>query len=216
MAAMSIAFGDKHPSFQRKTRSEILLRPPLLYGEHKVEEVSEAQSQDDEMREEQSEMETAESVEETCKRQGHPIPIVGIVRALTFTKSLPSRNKKQHAASAIDEIEVSLLKEDSKAAANTENEKELREKKTVTFAEEVRVSEFEVDRTKKTRKKTRRQRRKRKAHDDDESDDDEPLSILSCALPLPLGKGYQYHVNCGLGLKRDNEHLPSTSTRDQS
>jgi hypothetical protein len=209
-----IAFGDKHPSFLRKTRSEILLRPPRLHGEHKIEEVGEAQSQDDEMREEQSEMETAESVEETCKRQGYPI--VGIVRALTFTKSLSSRNKKQHAASAIDEIEVSLLKEDSTAAADTENEKELGEKKTVTFAEEVRVSEFEVDRTKKTRKKTRRQRCKRRAHDDDESDDDEPLSILSCALPLPLGKGYQYHVNCGLGLKRDNERLPSTSSRDQS
>ena len=163
-------------------------RPVYAEHEHKVEEVGDAQSQDDEMREEQSETETAESVEETCKRQGHPI-----VRALTFTKSLSPRNKKQHAASAIDEIEVSLKEDSTAVAAATENEKKLGEKKTVTFADDVRVSEFEVDRTKKTRKKTRRQRRKRRAHDDDESDDDEPLSILSCALPL--GK---YHVNCGL------------------
>jgi hypothetical protein len=196
MAAMSIiAFGDKHPSFLRKTRSEILLRPSRLYGEHKVEEVGEAQSQDDEMREEQSEMETAESVEETCKRQGHPIPIVGIVRALTLTKSLSARNKKQHAASAIDEIEVTLKEEDSAAAA-TENDKK-EEKKKVTFAEEIRVEEFEVDRTKKM-KKTRRQRRNRRAHDDDEPDDDEPLVILSCALPI----GNKYNVSCGL--ERDN------------
>ena len=174
-----------------------MLRPPRLFGEHKVEEVGEAQSQDDEMREEQSETETAESVEETCKRQGHPIPIVGIVRALTFTKSLSLRNKKQHAASAIEEIEVTL-KEDSAAAATEKNEKK-GEKKTVTFAEEIRVEEFEVDRTKKM-KKTRRQRRNRRAHDDDESDDDEPLAILSCALPI----GNKYNVSCGLGLKRDN------------
>ncbi|KAL7455385.1 hypothetical protein ACHAWC_006933 [Mediolabrus comicus] len=187
-----IAFGDKHPSFLRKTRSEILLRPPRLYGEHKVEEAGETQSQDDEMREEQSETETAESVEETCKRQGHPI-----VRALTFTKSLSLRNKKQHAASAIEEIEVTL-KEDSAAAATEKNEKK-GEKKTVTFAEEIRVEEFEVDRTKKM-KKTRRQGRNRRAHDDDESDDDEPLAILSCALPI----GNKYNVSCGLGLKRDN------------
>ncbi len=197
IAAMPIAFGDKHPSFLRKTRSEISLRPPRLYGEH-----SEAQSQD-EMREEQSETETAESVEETCKRQGQGYPIVGIVRALTFTKSLSPRNKKQHAASAIDEIEVTL-KDDSAAAATEKNEKK-GEKKTVTFAEEIRVEEFEVDRTKEM-KKTRRQRRNRRAHDDDESNDesndDEPLSILSCAYHLPLGN--KYNVSCGLGLKRDN------------
>jgi hypothetical protein len=116
---------------------------------------------------------------------------------------LSPRNKKQHAASAIDEIEVSLKEDSTAAAAATENEKKLGEKKTVSFAQDVRVSEFEVDRTKKTRKKTRRHRRNRRAHDDDdESDDDEPLTILSCALPLPLGKGL--HVNCGLGLKLDN------------
>lgn len=191
---MPIAFGDKHPSFLRKTRSEILLRPPRLYGEHKVEEVGEAQSQD-EMREEQSETETAESVEETCKRQGYAI--VGLVRSPTFTKSLSTRNKKQHAASAIDEIEVTL-RDDSAAAATEKNEKK-GDKKTVTFAEEIRVEEFEVDRTKKM-KKTRRQRCNRRAHDDDEPDDDEPLAIFSCALPI----GNKYNVSCGLGLKRDN------------
>ncbi len=182
---MSIfAFGDKHPSFLRKTRS---LPPQPVYGEHehKVEEVGEVQSQDDEMRDEQSETETAESVVETCKRQGHPIIGVGIVRA--------------PAESVIDEIEVTL-KEDS-VAATTENDKK-RQKKTVTFAEKIRVKEFEIDGTKE--KKMRRNRRNRRAHDDDESDDDdgsdddEPLAILSCALPL--SKRHNLYCGCRLFL----------------
>ena len=175
---MSIfAFGDKHPSFLRKNRSEILLLPPRLHSEH----------QDDEMRDDQSETETAESAEETSKRQG--CPIVRIVHA-------PTR-----AESVIDEIEVTLKEDDSVAAATEKNEKK-GEKKTVTFAEEIRVEEFEVDRTKKM-KKTRRNRRKRRAHDideldddDDESDDDEPLAILSCSLPLSK----RHNLRCGCRL----------------
>ena len=181
---MSIfAFGDKHPSFLRKTRS---LPPRPVYGEHehKVEEVGEAQSQDDEMRDEQSETETVESEETTSKRHGYPI--VGIVRAT-------------HTESVIDEIEVTL-REDSVAAA-TENDKK-GQKKTVTFAEKIRVKEFEVDRTKE--EKMRRNRRNRRAHDDDESDDDdgsdddEPLAILSCALPL--SKRHNLYCGCRLFL----------------
>jgi hypothetical protein len=139
---MSIfAFGDKHPSFLRKTRTRSLPpRPVYAEHEHKVEEVGDAQSQDDEMRDEQSETETVESVEETCKRQGYPI--VGIVSAPT------------HAESVIDEIEVTL-KEDIVAA---ENDKK-RQKKTVTFAETIRVKEFEADRTKKRKMRRNRNRR---------------------------------------------------------
>ena len=86
---------------------------------------------------------------------------------------------------------------DHSAAAATEKNEKKGEKKTVTFAEEIRVDEFEVDRTKKM-KKTRRKRRKRRAHDDDDEPvDDEPLTILSCALPL----GNRHHLSCGLGLK---------------
>ncbi len=183
---MSIfAFGDKHPSFLRKTRS-LPSRPVNGEHEHKVEEVGEVQSQDEEMRDEQSETETAESVVETCcKRQGYPI--VGIARAPT------------HAESVIDEIEVTL-REDSVAAA-TENDKK-GQKKTVTFAEKIRVKEFEVDRTKE--EKMRRNRRKRRAHDndelddDDESDADEPLAILRCALPL--SKRHNLYCGCRLFL----------------
>ena len=169
---MSIfAFGDKVLPFSEKL---------VLYRrEHKVEEVGEAQSQDDEMRDEQSDTETAESVKETCKRQGGPI--VGIVRA--------------PAKSVIDEIEVTL-KEDSVAAA-TENDKK-RQKKTVTFAEKIRVKEFEVDRnrTKTKEEKMRRNRRNRRAHDNDELDDDEPLAILSCSLPLSK----RHNLRCGCRL----------------
>ena len=173
---MSIfAFGDKVLPFSEKL---------VLYRrEHKVEEVGEAQSQDDEMRDEQSDTETAESVKETCKRQGGPI--VGIVRA--------------PAKSVIDEIEVTL-KEDSVAAA-TENDKK-RQKKTVTFAEKIRVKEFEVDRNRTKEEKMRQNRRNRRAHDNDElddddsSDDDEPLAILSCSLPLSK----RHNLRCGFRL----------------
>lgn len=173
-AMLIFAFGDKVLPFSEKL---------VLYRrEHKVEEVGEAQSQDDEMRDEQSDTETAESVKETCKRQGHPI--VGIVRA-------PGK-------SAIDEIEVTLKEDSVGVAAATENDKK-RQKKTVTFAEKIRVKEFEVDGTKEG--KMRRNRRNRRAHNDelddyDESDDDEPLTIISCAIPLSK----RHNLKCGCRL----------------
>ena len=140
------------------------------------------------MREEQSETETeaAEMVEETtsCKQQGHPRfhhTSSHLVRALKFTKSFSRRNKKQ--------VEAAEKKE---------------EKKTVTFAEKIRVQEFEVVDEDGSSKK-RRQRRNRGAHDV------EPLAIL---LSYALALAKKYNVSCGLTRKKSRRHRRSRRAHD--